>query len=142
MKFFLCILLATLTVSAKDVLIHRMHIAVSNGAVGSDTIEFMVDEASLKAFGEWAPGTGKAPAVTRNQAVKLALDSAGLRPAEGRVLVSLQQINKWEINTKNLPAGISPWFYEIKFQNAQPTSKHRYFIVTVGGVLARAVEVN
>lgn len=140
----LTILLTVLATQAGDVLLHRIRIHSPSGKDGSRMIEFRVDEAALKAFGEWEPDDGKPVAVTRNEAVGLVLGSLGIKPGtpEGKALVSLENVNEWEVGKKTLPDGCSPWFYVIELQNASQAPEERFFLVTVGGKLAKAVAAN
>lgn len=141
MRLFVAIFLTLASANAQDVLMDRVRTMVqpsTNVAGPGEVIEFRVDEAGLKAFGEWEPGGGKEPAVTRNQAVKMALGSAGAGPgAEERVLVTLEKVNRWEVGKSIPPAGCSPWFYLIELRDLSKANKVRYFLVTVGGQLAK-----
>jgi hypothetical protein len=129
------------TAQADDVLLHRIRMHSPSAPEGYRKIEFRVGEAALKAFGKWEPDEGKPAAVSRNEAVKLALKSAGIEPGTpgGATLVSLEKVNDYEVGKKTLPAGCSPWFYVIELQNASPAPEGRFFVVTVGGTLAKAV---
>lgn len=142
MKFLVFILLSVLTAEGNGVLLHRidMQVPASSRANGIWKIEFHVDEASLKASGEWEPEYGNAPAVTRNQAVKLALEAAKIEPGttEGKVLVSLKKVNEWEVGKKTVPAGCSPWFYVVELRHGTPAPEGRFFLVTVGGKVANS----